>query len=115
MKQHTQKILQDLFYEILLFLITVFIVALSWKNNVLTLVLLLVLWAIPVFGWSKKDDFTYFFIAAILGSILEIIAIKFGAIQYSNPDFFGIPMWLPILWGCIAILFNRLTNMFKQE
>ena len=115
MKQHTNKVLQDLFYEILLFLITVFIIALSWKNNVLTLVLLLVLWSIPIFFWPKKGDLAYFFMAFILGPIGEIVAIKFGAWQYSNPDFLGIPIWLPFLWGCSAVLFNRLKNIFSQE
>ena len=115
MRQHTQKILQDLFYELLLFLITVFIVALSWKNNILCLVLLLVLWAIQVFFWPKKNDLSYFLIAFILGPIAEIIAIKFGAWQYSNTNFLGIPIWLPVLWGCLAVLFNRLTMIFKQE
>ena len=115
MRQHTQKVLQDLFYEILLFLITIFIVALSWKNNILTFVLLLILWAIPVCGWPKKGDLSYFLIAFILGPIGEIVAIKFGALQYSNPNFLGIPIWLPVLWGCLAILFNRLISIFKQE
>jgi hypothetical protein len=115
MKQRTNKVLQDLFYEILLFLITVFIIALTWKNNILTLVLLLVLWAIPIFFWPKKGDLAYFLIAAILASIAEIIAIKFGALQYSNSDFLGIPIWLPVAWGCGAVLLNRLKNIFSQE
>jgi hypothetical protein len=28
-----------------------------------------------------------------------MIAIYFGAWNYSHPDFLGIPYWLPFVWG----------------
>ena len=52
-----------------------------------------------------------FLIAALLGAAAEIVAVKFGAWQYANSTYFGVPLWLPLLWGSATVFIARLTEM----
>lgn len=39
----------------------------------------------------------------IFGPTAEVLGIHAGAWRYSSPDFLGIPVWLPFVWGNAAL------------
>lgn len=60
---------------------------------------------------KSKSSVYLFVIVAILGSLAEAIFIYFGVWHYAHPNFIGIPMWLPLLWGNAGLAINRLSKV----
>ncbi|MDA3856088.1 MAG: DUF2878 family protein [Candidatus Woesearchaeota archaeon] len=90
---------------------TLLTVAFLWNNPNLVLVLLIFYAFLILFLMKDKDMILIFFICGLMGAISEIIAISYGAWTYSKPNYFGIPIWLLVLWG-IATLF--MINFSKE-
>ena len=74
-----------------------------WLLAALTAVILARLWL-----WAVPGDWAYAAAAAVLGPLGEILISATGAFDYANPDFAGIPMWLPALWANGGLLIRRL-------
>ena len=105
-----KRVEKELVYEALVFFAAIAVVARTWTNNGLTLILMGLLWIIALALWHKKHDLIRFLAAAVLGPVAEIIAIQYGAWYYSNPSFLGIPAWLPLLWGFAGVMIARITG-----
>ena len=74
-----------------------------WLLVGLTLLVVMRLWL-----WSVPGDWAYAAIAAVLGPLGEVAISATGAFDYANPDFAGIPMWLPALWANGGLLIRRM-------
>jgi hypothetical protein len=59
--------------------------------------------------WHHAQDVLFFAVPAIIGPLGEMIAVAHGAWVYSNPQFL-IPVWLPLGWGCAALLVKKTTD-----
>ena len=59
---------------------------------------------------SVPGDWAYAAIAAVLGPLIEIAISATGVFDYANPDFAGIPMWLPALWANGGLFIRRLLG-----
>ena len=55
-----------------------------------------------------RGDWAYALIAAIAGPAAEALISAAGAFDYAEPDFAGIPMWLPALWANGGLFIRRL-------
>jgi hypothetical protein len=108
----TKKIEKELILEIFLFSAGVAIISFFYTNNPLILVLLTIALLIAIKFWHKKQDLYFFAVGAVIGSLTEIVCIYFGAWQYTNPSFFGIPAWLPFAWGLGSVLIKRVAETF---
>jgi len=87
------------------------LIATSYEENLLiTSVLVLSVLAILLRKGCSRRDVVAFCIGAILGPSMEVIAIRGGAWQYAHPSFFGIPLWLPFLWGLTAFAMQKITQ-----
>jgi hypothetical protein len=53
-------------------------------------------------------DWAYALIAAVAGPAGEALLTAADAFSYADPDFAGIPMWLPALWANGGIFIRRL-------
>ncbi len=85
-----------------------------YADNIIVTALLLLTLAVGMKFWYKKHDVYFFVVGTVLGPIGEVVAIYFGAWQYTNPTFLGIPMWLPIVWGLAAVLIKRISELFVK-
>jgi len=56
----------------------------------------------------ERGDWAYALIAAIAGPVAEAVISATGAFDYADPDFAGIPMWLPALWANGGLFIRRL-------
>jgi len=110
----TKNIKKELFLEIILFCAGIVSIVLFFQNNFLLTVTLIILWAIGIKFWHKKQDIIFFITGAVIGPIGEIICIYFGVWQYANPTFLGIPIWLPFAWGLITMLIKRVSETFVK-
>jgi Protein of unknown function (DUF2878) len=59
---------------------------------------------------SVPGDWAYAAVAALLGPLGEVAISATGAFDYANPDFAGIPMWLPALWANGGLFIRRLLG-----
>lgn len=113
-KEVRKKVQKELFFEIILFAVAIIIISLLYKNNLLTLFLLIVLWIIAINLWHKKHDIYFYIIGAIIGTIGEIICVYFGVWRYKNPSLLGVPIWVPFAWGFAIILAKRIAETFVK-
>jgi hypothetical protein len=60
---------------------------------------------------SHKGDVIFVIAAAILGPVGEAIVSATGGFHYTQPDFLGVPMWLPALWAHGGFFARRLMRM----
>lgn len=110
----TKRLEKELLFEIVLLSAGIALISLLWKDNILLTVLLLVGWLFALKSWHKRHDVYFFLAGAVTGPIGEIVAINFGAWQYANPTFLGIPPWLPLVWGLGAVLIKRFAEIFVK-
>jgi hypothetical protein len=57
-----------------------------------------------------RGDWIYVAVAAVLGPAAEALLSALGAFDYLNPDFAGIPCWLPGLWANGGFFIRRLIR-----
>lgn len=110
----TKKIEKEMLYEIILFFIFGNSVTFLYENNFLLTMVLLIEYSTAMMIWYNKHDTYLFIVAAILGSFGEITAVSAGVWSYSYPYFLGIPLWLPFLWGAVAVLMKRSATTFEK-
>jgi uncharacterized protein DUF2878 len=58
----------------------------------------------------KPGDWVYVLAAAVLGPAAEAGLAALGVFEYLDPDFAGIPYWLPALWANGGLLIRRLLR-----
>ena len=104
----------DLIFELVVYIICIFLIVLFWQNSFVLFVGILVVSAIIFIKWHEKKDFIYYFVAFFLGTIAEIIAVYSGAWQYTKP-FYLIPVWLSFLWGIAGLLLLKIGKTLSGE
>ena len=86
----------------ILLLSTLCILSLSRQAILLSILLMLIAYAKHRIYPIKKELLWFVFIC-VSGVIVEIILVNFGrAWNYSTPQFFGIPVYMPIFWGLLG-------------
>ncbi len=77
-------------------------------NSRLFLAALLVLLAVRTLLVPVRGDWAFALVAAVLGPAVEAAIHATGAFRYTEPDFLGIPVWLPALWANGGLAIRRL-------
>lgn len=108
-KREASSSWRDLLLELWALSLLIGSIALLWRNNYYVLAVTL-LEALATLGiWHDEGDVSFFLIAASLGTIAEILFVSFGVWSYSNPTFFGIPVWFPFAFGTATLIVQRLV------
>jgi len=58
---------------------------------------------------KSKEDIIIYIICAVLGAVAESIGVKAGAWTYYDTTLFGIPYWLPFVWGFAGVFVRRIS------
>ena len=96
--------------------IVVTLVSAFWRNNGLLFLTLLAASAVLLLlSGNRRRDIVPFVAGALLGPIMEAVVIRTGAWQYAHPTAFGIPVWLPLLWGLTALSLVRISRWLALE
>jgi hypothetical protein len=87
----------------------------KWNLALFGILLLLLFLYILIFRESlTKEALLTFALAAFIGTITEIICIAFGGWKYTTPNLLGVPIWLPIAWGCVVVFINELVTAITK-
>ena len=78
-------------------------IALFWQNTLLISILLTLL-SILINLKSSKIEVAFYFIVAILATIVESITISTGAWIYTDQHILNFPIWLPLYWGMWGVV-----------
>lgn len=98
-----------MFVETLPILFGILLSHLFWQNNVLLFIIYFVLTLGLIYVHKDKTELIIFAYGAVIGAIVEIIGTRVSGYQsFIKPDFGGIPMWLPIVWGYGFIAMERI-------
>ncbi len=54
-------------------------------------------------------------VAAVLGPLTEIVLVRVGVFRHLQPDFLGIPMWLPALYLACGPSFGQLARKVTHQ
>ena len=92
-------VLSAIFTLILLFRTYPYILSLSLGGLVLARLII----------FHRKGDFLFFLIGACVGPTVELFLTGFKVYLFTEPDFLGMPYWLPLLWGSVALSLRRLS------
>jgi hypothetical protein len=71
---------------------------------------LLVLLAVRLAFASAPGDWAFALVAAVAGPLVEATIHATGAFDYTEPDFLGIPLWLPALWAIGGLAIRRILG-----
>lgn len=63
----------------------------------------------------NAEEILLYIIVSILGPLAEALSISSGVWNYAKPNLFGIPYWLPFLWGIAGIYISRLSQFLKNK
>lgn len=99
--------------RLLIFIATLVVVAVLHKYQFLVFFVLAMLGFLLLY----IDNFRYiksYIAIAIAGPASEILCIYGGAWTYASPDIFGVPVWLPLVWGNCGICLIRIAAYFKE-
>ena len=72
---------------------------------ILSLCLAMVLWK-----WHGRSDLIGLIVIASLGSVAEVLFVRFGVWQYANPSCLGVPIWFPIAFGLAGLVGQHLSG-----
>jgi len=104
---------KELLFELFIYALLLILVAALWNRPVILTVCYGAISLFTLLIWHSKRDLFFYFVAFILGSVGESIAIYFGAWKYSKP-FYLIPLWLPFLWGIAALVVRNMSETLSK-
>jgi hypothetical protein len=104
----------NIFFNCTFAILALLIPILFYKNNFLTISLLLVVAFIGLLKWKSWITLIMFIFGGIFGPISEIIAITYGVWKYTFPNFFSVPIWLFVLWGMAAAFLYQTALEFRK-
>ena len=61
-----------------------------------------------------RGDWAFALLGAVAGPAVEAAVHAIGAFDYTEPDFLGLPIWLPALWANGGLAIRRLFGPFAR-
>lgn len=100
-----------------LVLVGIFFASLAILNSEISSTIILLLCILIMFAVKyQKREWILVVVGTVLGIILEIGGDMIYKLQYWNTDsFFGIPLWLPLLWGFQFVLVYRIGSLIVNR
>ena len=103
------------FIETLPILFGILFSYLFWQNSFLLFAIYIILSVVLILWRGDNSEFTIFIYGIIIGGLVEVIGTQVSGYQsFAEPDFLGIPIWLPIVWGYGFVAMKRIGIILKS-
>lgn len=103
------KIKWVLAYDFLLYLTGAAVISALWDNNVQAFILLGLLLLSNITRFHNKPDIFFIVVCGIVAPIVDSIIVFSGAWYWSNPSYFGLPIWAPLAYSLFALVVRRIS------
>ncbi len=109
------KIIKKILFPLILF-VSFFAIQVFLKPSEIVLTLLALLLTIIIFSIkSYKHEFRVFMLGLLLGFFVEVVLGLFARQQHwDNASLFGVPIWLPIIWGIGFVVITRVGSKIEK-
>ena len=104
-----KRLSKNFVYNFILSIISLLSVSFFWNNSLLLFGILIVVSILTFLISVSKEDLVLFIVCGFWFTFSESIAIYFGVWTYTSPHIFGVPYWLPLLWGIAAVFIKRVS------
>lgn len=105
----------EIFIDSAMSLYVVAVVVFSWRQPILTSLLLGFGLLMQLLIWREKSQAVMMIAAVLLGTPSEMVCVKYGVWSYHAPGLiFGIPIWIPLVWAYLFGLFRCITLHFYR-
>ena len=94
---------KDLLIGFLIYGLNLLLMYYLWQNNIALTAIFIVISAFVLLKWTNQEEKIVYFASFVLGPILDLILIPGGVWTWGNPSLFGIPLWLPLLYGVLTV------------
>lgn len=100
----------------LLQLIMVFVILTFTRNEIVFAFVIAILLLVNFKIKYSKNEWELFLIGCLAGFIIEVALGKIYRLQYWQQDsLFGVPLWLPLLWGYGFVFIRRIGNLIVKD
>jgi hypothetical protein len=107
--ENVRPLLKALLGEVAAFFILIGSLLIFWQKNFILLPVVLMECIVAFWFWHEPYDITFFIVISVFGTVAECLFVSSGIWQYSNPTFYGIPLWFPLAFGTTALIGQRLA------
>ncbi|OGF76773.1 hypothetical protein A3E62_00965 [Candidatus Giovannonibacteria bacterium RIFCSPHIGHO2_12_FULL_44_29] len=103
------------FIETLPILFGILLSYLFWQNSFVLFIIYIALSVVLILRHRDNSEFAIFIYGIIIGGLVEVIGTQVSGYQsFTEPDFLGIPMWLPVVWGYGFVAMKRIGIILKS-
>ena len=111
--------MQDLFLQIVipcLLFVVFFLLQVRFGKSERLLTVTLIGFCVVIFLLHfQNGEFLLFLIGLVLGLSIEVgLGLIARSQHWANASFFGVPYWLPIIWGIGFVLIHRVGNLIVK-
>jgi|GEM_PF-3808792 len=96
--------------EILFFIGGIFLIAVLYQEVILLTSLILIFCIIQLTIFKQENDLYYFLTGLVFGPMIDLVAVSSGAWEYTNASIYGLPLWLPLALGMVAVSLKRIAE-----
>ncbi|HEY3096951.1 MAG TPA: hypothetical protein VGK05_08935 [Acidimicrobiia bacterium] len=95
-------------------LATLFLTAVLWRYPLALIALLLVTAVAILRIRPSATSVVVYATAFVFGPLAEAVSITTGAWAYDSPNFLGVPVWLPFVWGNAGLFILNMAELWKS-
>lgn len=110
MKIGRAKVTAGLVLWVLAFPFIALVAGLLWRQEMLLTLVFGLMAAVYLLFHHSKEDLLYFSVPFVVGSMGEVVAVALGTYTYNQPSVLGIPLWLPVGWGLVGLIFKHIVQ-----
>lgn len=110
-----KKLIETALPAILIAVIFLAVIPFIHQQSLSVLLIIIILTIISFYFFHTKKDIIIYSIGLVLISLGEIWLVYNKVWTYPQPDFLGIPYFVPFMWGFLILNVNRfITGLFKK-
>jgi len=111
--------MQDLFLQVVipcLLFISFFLLEVRFRKFEKLITLALICFCVIIFLLHfQNGELILFFVGLVVGLFIEVgLGFIARSQHWENASFFGVPYWLPIIWGIGFVLIHRIGSLIVK-
>ena len=101
--------MKDIFFGLTIYIGSVAAVSLLWARPQVLFLACFFITGIMFIRWHTRADLAVYLVAALLGTLADLLAVSRGAWAYGMVEKL-VPFWLPLMWGIAGLLIKRIST-----